>query len=377
MNNITHIADSFYTAPSATKYAHIPGEFPMYRGGNLNQLSIAYETWGQLNADRSNALLIFTGLSPSAHAASSDRDTSQGWWEFMLGPGKPIDTNVYFVICMNSLGSCFGSTGPASLNPETQKPYRLEFPELTIEDIANAGYQLLQHLQIRQLDTLLGVSLGGMSALAASILHSGISRRLILISSASSSTAYAIAIRSLQREMIVNDPMWQDGDYRFDTPPASGMKMARKMGLSSYRSADEWQQRFGRKRITSQPKTRFGAEFEVQSYLEYNAEKFIGSFDPNCYLYLSRAMDWFEACAHGEGVLENAFEKIVLDHVLIIGVESDSLFPIWQQQELAEAMRSSGHQVSYTALESIHGHDAFLVDETLFAPLLKNFLAGK
>ena len=377
MTNITHIVDSFYPAPSATKYAHISSEFPMHRGESLNQLTIAYETWGELNADRSNALFIFTGLSPSAHAASSDRDKSQGWWEFMIGPGKPIDTNIYYVICMNSLGSCFGTTGPASLNPATQKPYRLDFPDLTIEDIANAGYQLLQHLQIRQLDTLLGVSLGGMSALAASIMHSGISRRLILISSASSSTAYAIAIRSLQREMIVNDPMWQEGNYRFDKPPASGMKMARKMGLSSYRSADEWQQRFGRKRITSQPKKPFGAEFEVQSYLEYNSEKFIGSFDPNCYLYLSRAMDWFEACSHGEGVLENAFEKIVLDHVLIIGVESDSLFPIWQQQELAEAMRSSGHQVSYAALESIHGHDAFLVDETEFAPLLKNFLNNK
>ncbi|MDH5184045.1 MAG: homoserine O-acetyltransferase [Gammaproteobacteria bacterium] len=377
MNKITHIASSYYEAPSATRYAHITTEFPMHRGGSLPQLTIAYETWGQLNADKSNALFIFTGLSPSAHAASNERDASLGWWEFMIGPGKAIDTDDYFVICMNSLGSCFGSTGPASLNPDTQKAYRLAFPELAIEDIANAGFRLLQHLHIKQLDTLLGVSLGGMSALAATMLHSGISRRLIMISSASSSTAYAIAIRSMQREMIVNDPMWQVGEYSFDKPPATGMKMARKLGLSSYRSADEWQQRFGRKRITTQPKKVFAAEFEMQSYLEYNAEKFIGSFDPNCYLYLSRAMDWFEACAHGEGVLENAFEKIVLDHVLIIGVESDSLFPIWQQQELAEAMRSSGHQVSYAALESIHGHDAFLVDETEFAPLLKNFLNSK
>lgn len=376
MNNITHISSSYYEPPSATKYAHIPGEFPMHRGGSLSQLTIAYETWGRLNADKSNALFIFTGLSPSAHAASNERDNSLGWWEFMIGPGKAIDTDHYYVICMNSLGSCFGSTGPASLHPDTQNAYRLEFPELAIEDIANAGYRLLEHLQIKQLDTLLGVSLGGMSALAASILHTGISRRLIMISSASSSTAYAIALRSLQREMIVNDPMWQAGHYKFDKPPASGMKMARKLGLSSYRSADEWQQRFGRKRITSQPKKVFGAEFEVQSYLEYNSEKFIGSFDPNCYLYLSRAMDWFEACAHGEGVLENAFEKIALEDVLIIGVESDMLFPVWQQQELAEALRSSGHRVNYAALESIHGHDAFLVDETEFAPLLKNFLAS-
>ena len=153
--------------------------------------------------------------------------------------------------------------------------------------------------------------------------------------------------------------------------------MARKLGLSSYRSADEWQQRFGRKRITTRPDQLFSAEFEVQSYLEYNSERFIGSFDPNCYLYLSHAVDLFEACAHGDGVLEHAMEKIQLEHALVIGVESDQLFPIWQQQELAEALRSSGHKVNYAALDSIHGHDAFLVDETEFAPLIKNFLGPK
>jgi homoserine O-acetyltransferase len=375
MTQVSSIATSVYEAPSATRYAHIKGPFTMHRGGVLPLVSIAYETWGELNGQRDNAVLIFTGLSPSAHAASSPRDRSPGWWEFMIGPGKPIDTKRYHVICMNSLGSCFGSTGPASLNPETQQAYRLDFPELSIEDIANAGARLLEHLDIPALDTMIGVSLGGMSALAASILHPGISRRMVLISSAPSATAYAIATRSLQREMICNDPLWQQGNYKFDKPPALGMKMARKLGLSSYRSADEWQQRFGRQRITTRPKQAFGAEFEVQSYLEYNSSKFAGSFDPNCYLYLSRAMDWFEACEHGDGILETALEKVETEHVLVIGVETDTLFPVWQQAELAEVFRSVGKQVSYVALDSIHGHDAFLVDETEFSPALKNFMS--
>jgi len=369
------IAGSVYQAPSATRYAHLKGPFSMQRGGILPLLTIAYETWGELNTARDNAVFIFTGLSPSAHAASSERDRSPGWWEFMIGPGKPLDTDRYHVICMNSLGSCFGSTGPASINPETQQAYRLDFPELSIEDIANAGARLLDHLGIETLDTLIGVSLGGMSALAAAMLHPGLSRRLVLISSAPSASAYAIATRSLQREMICSDPLWQQGNYRFDKPPAMGMKMARKLGLSSYRSSDEWQQRFGRQRITSHPKQPFSAEFEVQSYLEYNSSKFAGSFDPNCYLYLSRAMDWFEACEHGEGILETALEKVEAEHILVVGVETDSLFPVWQQAELAEVFRSVGKQVSYVALDSIHGHDAFLVDEAEFAPTLRNFIA--
>lgn len=375
MTQVSSIAESAYQAPNATRYAHIKGPFPMHRGGNLPALTIAYETWGKLSAAGDNAMLIFTGLSPSAHAASSERDPNPGWWEFMIGPGKPLDTDRYHIICVNSLGSCFGSTGPASLNPETQQPYRLEFPDLCIEDIANAGARLLEHLRIKRLDTLIGVSLGGMSALAAAMLHPGISRRLVLISSAPSASAYAIATRSLQREMICHDPLWNEGNYSFDKPPAMGMKMARKLGLSSYRSADEWQQRFGRQRISAHPKQRFGAEFEVQSYLEYNSSKFAGRFDPNCYLYLSRAMDWFEACEHGEGVLETALEKVDAERILVLGVETDSLFPVWQQAELAEVFRAVGKQVCYVALDSIHGHDAFLVDEAEFAPALNNFLS--
>lgn len=374
MKTVSPIAGSVYEPPTATRYAHLKGPFPMHRGGELPQLTLAYETWGELNPRRDNAVLIFTGLSPSAHAASSERDGSAGWWEFMIGPGKPIDTKRYHVICMNSLGSCFGSTGPASVNPASNKAWRLDFPDLSIEDIANAGVRLLEHLQIKKLDSLIGVSLGGMSALAATMMHPGISRRLVLVSSAPSATAYAIAMRSLQREMICNDPLWQDGHYNFDHPPALGMKMARKLGMSSYRSADEWQQRFGRQRITNHPQKKFGAEFEVQSYLEYNSSKFAGGFDPNCYLYLSRAMDWFEACEHGEGILETAVEKIDAEHILVVGVESDTLFPVWQQAELAEVFRSVGRKVSYAALDSIHGHDAFLVDEAEFAPVIRQFM---
>ena len=358
----------------ALKSLTLTDVFPMRRG-TLKAPTIAYETWGRLNANKDNALLIFTGLSPSAHAASSLDDPSTGWWEDMLGPGKPLDSERYFIICVNSLGSCFGSTGPASVNPETHQHYRLGFPVLTVGEIANGAIPVLDHLGIEVLDTVIGASMGGMTALSFALSHGTRCRRLLSISSASRSLPYSIALRSLQREMIRNDADWDNGNYPLEeSGPASGMRLARKLGMISYRSAEEWQARFGRERSADSPDTDnlFGINFEVESYLQNHAERFIGAFDANCYLYLSRAMDLFDAADHG-GSLAASFAHLSLETALVVGVKSDALFPLQQQVELAEAMQPFVPDTRMCALDSIQGHDSFLVDMDRFRPTIADF----
>ena len=351
----------------------VEGTFAMQRG-SLQDPVIAYETLGHLNSTKDNAVLVFTGLSPSAHIASSPADPSTGWWEDMVGPDKPIDTNRYFVVCVNSLGSCFGSTGPASVNPATGSHYRLDFPVLGMEDIANGGALVLDHLGIDTLHTVVGASMGGMTALAFALQHRQRSRRLLSISSAGRSLPFSIALRSLQREIIRTDPAWKNGRYDFDEGPVAGMRLARKLGMITYRSAAEWAERFGRERATQEPPAHhpFGIDFEVESYLEAHANRFIGGFDANCYLYLSRAMDLFDAADHG-GSLQEGLSRIRIDSALVIGVTSDFLFPLHQQEELAEVLRNSVPDVAFKRLASIQGHDSFLVDMDRFRPAVAGF----
>ncbi len=362
---------------SARRFLTIEGEFPMHRGGVLTAPQIAYETWGKLNPSADNAVLIFTGLSPSAHVASSDQDRSPGWWEEMVGPGKPIDTTRYFVVCVNSLGSCFGSTGPASVNPASGEIYRLTFPVLSLEDVASAGAVLLDHLGIERLAVCVGASMGGMTALAFQVLFPGRSRGFVSISSAPRTVPFAIALRSLQREMIRKDPNWQKGNYSADSLPISGMRLARKLGMITYRSAQEWRQRFGRERLAAErsPEDPFGLDFEVESYLENHAVKFTGDFDPNCYLYLSRAMDLFDVADHGASV-GAGLARVEAEKILVVGVTSDFLFPLDQQQELADGLQRPGRELRFVPLDCIHGHDSFLVDMDRFRPVLAEFFAA-
>lgn len=342
----------------------------------LPEFQLAWESWGELSAARDNAILILTGMSPDAHAAASEDNPEPGWWDFMIGPGKPIDTNRWFVVCANSLGSCKGSTGPASINPETGKPWALGFPELSLEDIAETTRLLLVHLEIEQLAAVVGPSMGGMTALALCSRHPDLTRNLISISSAPHATPFAIAIRSLQREAIRCDPDFNGGAYHEGELPLKGMRIARKMGMLSYRSAKEWLARFGRDRITAERRDGgkpFEPEFEIESYLEAHAEKFINTFDPNCYLYLSRAMDWFDIGDYGVTVAD-ALARLPLRRALVVGVETDVLFPIRQQRELTDALRRGGTAVTLEELPSVQGHDAFLVDEDRFGPAVANFL---
>jgi homoserine O-acetyltransferase/O-succinyltransferase len=362
---------------AATRFVTLAGSLRMLEG-SLTRPTLAYETWGSLNDERDNSVLIFTGLSPSAHAASSPRDRRTGWWEDMIGPGKPIDSERFHVICINSLGSCFGSTGPASIDPETGRRYGLTFPVLHVEDIANAGAALLDELGIMRVHTVLGASMGGMTALAFTLLHPSRAERLVSISSAARSLPFSIAIRSLQREIIRRDPAWQAGDYDPEGGPATGMRLARKLGMITYRSADEWAERFGRERATSGPNANgdpFGLDFEVESYLEAHAQKFVGSFDANCYLYLSRAMDLFDLADHG-GSLADGFARLQVRQAMVIGVESDFLFPIEQQEELASGLRDQVEDVTFHRLASIQGHDSFLVDMDRFRPVIARFFAA-
>ena len=365
-----------FIAPG-TRFVALPSPFAMKRGGVLESARIAYETWGELNAAADNAVLILTGLSPNAHAASGPHDPEAGWWEAMLGPGKPIDSSRWFVICVNSLGSCKGSTGPASIDPSTGEPRRLNFPDLSIEDVARAAHEVVRALGIAELACVIGNSMGGMTALAYLLLHPGGARAHINVSGSARALPFSIAIRSLQREAIRLDPAWNRGQYSEESYPENGMRMARKLGVVTYRSAMEWDGRFGRVRLESECREDdpFGLEFEVERYLEGHARRFVHQFDPNCYLYLSRSMDWFDLAEYAGGDVLAGLATIRVGKSLSIGVHTDILFPLQQQEQISDGLRAGGAQSEFVHLDSPQGHDAFLVDIAQFGPVIAGFLA--
>lgn len=364
--------------------ARLPDPFRLWKGGELRGARIAYECWGQLNAARSNAILLFTGLSPSSHAHSTPANPEPGWWENMIGPGRALDTDHWFILCVNSLGSCFGSTGPASIDPGTGRPYRLDFPELSLEDVARAGYEAARSLGIEKLDTIIGPSLGGMVVVAFAAAVPGGARRLVSISGSPGALPFAIALRSVQREAITSDPAWNNGNYAdTDDFPHAGMRLARKLGTITYRSAEEWRIRFGRnglsplgrkavrQALTRQPEG-FGPRFDVEAYLEAQAERWVRVFDPNCYLYLSRAMDCFDLASHGPPA--DVMRRAGLEAGLVIGVKSDLLFTLREQGDIASALEAADIPTRFAQLTSIEGHDAFLVDLPNFDREIRAFL---
>ena len=361
----------------ARRLARLDAPLRLQRGGVVEQAVVAYEFWGRPNAARDNTVVLFTGLSPPAHAASSPDDPTPGWWESMIGEGKPIDTRRFFVVCINSLGSPFGSSGPASADPRSGRPYGITFPEIAVEDIALAGREALRTLGITRVAAVIGPSLGGMTVLAYCALFPDEVDHLVTISGAARATPFAIALRSLQREMVRSDPAWRGGNYEPGRGPRLGLRLARKLGTITYRSAAEWNQRFGRRRVpeTAGLSGDFRPQFEVEAYLEHQALRFADLFDANAYLYLSRAMDQFDLGDHGGGSLEAAFARFRLKSALVIGVETDMLFPIEQQREIAERLRALGCAVEFNAFPSLQGHDAFLVDLQRFEPAIGGFLA--
>ena len=342
-----------------------------WRGGT-QRIQMAYQTWGQLNAGRDNAVLVLPGLSPDTHMASSDSESRPGWWENMVGAGKAIDTDRFFVMTINHLGSCFGSTGPASLD-DRGKPFALRFPELSMEDLAAGASYVLDHLGLDCVHSIIAPSMGGLVAQAFMLRYPNRFNRALIIASALRAEAHSIAIHSLQRDAIRNDPTWNHGQYDTSNPPLAGMRLARKIGMSSYRSSLEWEKRFANHRTVKKDAQPFQYEFEVESYLAAVAERFVTRFDANAYLYLSRAMDWFDATQHGRDAVD-AFTKLAGKCIEIIGISSDTLFPLRQQQDMVGVLQAAGVQAELHLVDSQKGHDAFLVDTDKFGRLVADFL---
>ena len=347
--------------------------FKMRHGSELNGAILAYETWGELNSNKDNAILILTGLSADSHASSHCDGDTAGWWEYMIGPDKAIDTNKWFVICASSLGSCKGSTGPCSPNPETKLPYKFTFPDLTLEDIASSTFEIVKSLGIDKLACIIGPSMGGMTALALILQYPNACYHMINIAAGCYSEPFSTAIRSLQREAILKDVNFNEGNYSSDQWPVEGMKQARKLGMLSYRSAEEWKERFPRS-LRQRPNKPFGIEFPVEGYLEHHAEKFVHQFDPASYIYLSRAMDWFDAFDYNKSKGHNPFINVKLDSVLVMGAQSDILFPPSQQREMAQLLNDAGCQTQLDITNSIQGHDSFLVDKDNYSKIIKDYL---
>ncbi|KAF3939597.1 hypothetical protein ABW19_dt0201989 [Dactylella cylindrospora] len=408
-------------------------------GGTLPTYSIAYETWGTLNSSRSNAILLHTGLSASSHAHSTASNPSPGWWEKFIGPGPSyaLDTNKYFIICTNVIGGCYGSTGPSSIDPSSTSNdrYATKFPIVTMEDMVKAQFKLLDHLGIDKLAASVGSSMGGMQSLAAGVLFPERVGKVVTISGCARSHPYSIAMRFVQRQVLMSDPNWSRGHYYNSIPPHIGMKLAREIATVTYRSGPEWEKRFARRRAdTSQPPA-LCPDFLIETYLDHAGEKWCLEYDANSLLYISKAMDLFDlsksvqeaargrkevyaANREGGGVddaesaactltlpsqayqekdtefstpssaetdesgpprdLIDGLRNLKNHEVLVIGVASDILFPAWQQKEIADSLKAAGNgSVKHVELGedvSLFGHDTFLLDTVNVGGLVGEFL---
>ncbi|KAM0544929.1 hypothetical protein ACHAO7_008588 [Fusarium culmorum] len=425
-----------YTSGATLNYHH-KEPFLLDWGGILPEFNIAYETWGELNADKSNAILLHTGLSASSHAHSTETNPKPGWWEKFIGPGGPLDTNKYHVICTNVIGGCNGSTGPSSVDPGNGERYATRFPILTMDDMVRAQFKLLDHLGIDKLYASVGSSMGGMQSLAAGVQSPSRVGRIVSISGCARSHPYSIAMRHTQRQVLMMDPNWNRGFYYGKVPPHAGMKLAREIATVTYRSGPEWEQRFGRRRADSSKPPALCPDFLIETYLDHAGEKWCLNYDPNSLLYVSKAMDLFDLgiehqratharrqdrekkLASGEAsplssdaacslTLPNKpYEEQPGSHpdpsdpnvvpgsrppedlihgltplrdtpTLVMGVASDILFPAWQQREVAEAIRLAGNRnVTHVELSeemSMFGHDTFLLDLKYIGNNLRMFL---
>lgn len=345
-------------------------------GRTLGPVDIVYETYGAPNADRSNAILICHALSGDHHAAgfNGPHDRRTGWWDSMIGPGKGFDTDVYWVICANIIGGCKGSTGPVSINPATGEPYRLTFPVVTIGDMVEAQKQLMDHLGVTRLYSMAGGSMGGFQVLEWTLRYPRMVRSAICIASAARLSAQAIAFNMIGRSAITRDPEWKEGQYK-DKGPERGLATARMVGHITYLSELLLDAKFGRR---LQSANRFGYnfanEFAIESYLNYKGSAFTQRFDANSYLYITKAMDYFDI-GRSYGPLKQAFAKVAARY-LFVSYSSDWLFPTCQTREMVQAMLSNGKPVSFIEVDSPYGHDAFLVEEEKLTRIISGFLAG-
>jgi homoserine O-acetyltransferase len=366
-------------------FAEPPDEFVLSSGTKLGPITIAYETYGNLNNDRSNGILIFHALSGDAHAAgyNSIDDKKPGWWDIMIGPGKPFNTERYFVICANVIGGCKGSTGPSSINPSTGKPYALSFPMLAIKDMLAPQKKLLEYLGIEKLFCVAGGSIGGMQAIQWIVSYPEISKGAMLIATAPSHTAQEIAFNSVGRYAIITDPNWNCGNYYKGSRPEIGLSIARMVGHITYLSEEAMHKKFGRNITGKNNKNKnestkcpgaadFTKEFEVESYLKYQSESFIKRFDANSYLYITKAIDDFDI-TEGYKNLADSF-KNVKAKCFVISFTSDWLYPREQSMKIVKALKINGIATTYANFDSPYGHDAFLIDDERLKKIFAGFL---
>ncbi|OGP59791.1 MAG: homoserine O-acetyltransferase [Deltaproteobacteria bacterium RBG_13_61_14] len=358
-------------------FAQTPEEMVLESGARLGPITLAYETYGELDAKKQNAILICHALSGDAHVAGyhSKNDPKPGWWNNMVGPGRPFDTRKYFVICSNIIGGCQGSTGPGSPNPATGKPYGLEFPILTVADMVKAQRELVQHLGISRLLNVVGGSLGGMQALQWAVSFPELVKTATLLATTSKLSAQGIAFNEVSRRAIMADPKWQRGDY-YDRPdrPDDGLALARMIAHITYLSEQSLHDKFGR-RLQDQDRLgdSFSTEFQVESYLHHQGDVFIKRFDANSYLYISKAIDYFDLTRHGELSLAQALRG-VKSKFLVVAFKSDWLYPAEQSKEIVRALKKNNAEVTYALVDAPYGHDSFLLPNSTLEEMIVNFL---
>ncbi len=357
-----------------TQHFHLPGELHLESGKKLQDITIAYETYGKLNKEKNNAILICHALSGDAHVAGwHEGDAKPGWWDMIIGPNRCLDTRKYFIISSNVLGGCKGSTGPASINPKTGKTYGLDFPIITIKDMVKAQKKLVEHFDIKKLLAVIGGSMGGMQVLEWCNSYPEMVRKAIPIATAAHSSPQQIAFNEVGRRAIISDPNWKNGSYSQGENPKDGLSLARMIAHITYLSYESMYEKFGR-RLQDKEKYSFDfdLDFEVESYLHYQGESFVKRFDANSYLYITKAVDYFDLTSNGSLIqgLKNIKSKM-----LVISVDSDWLYPPSQSKEILEALSANEVDVSYAEIKSPYGHDAFLLESGQLNYIIGNFLS--
>jgi homoserine O-acetyltransferase len=369
---------SFVATPQSMTF---DAPLPLQSGAQIRGYQLAYETYGTLNADKSNAVLICHALNASHHVAGvyADQPSNQGWWDNMIGPGKSVDTDKFFVIGVNNLGSCFGSTGPMHINPDTDKVYGADFPVVTVEDWVNAQARLLDALGIGQLAAVMGGSLGGMQALSWTLQHPERVRHAVVVASAPNLNAENIAFNEVARRAIVTDPDFHEGHfYQHGVVPKRGLRIARMIGHITYLSDDVMNEKFGRElrnAVNSPTGYKYSTqdvEFQIESYLRYQGDKFSEYFDANTYLLITRALDYFDPARAQGGDLVKALSK-ALCKFLLVSFTTDWRFSPARSREIVQGLIANGRDVSYAEIDAPHGHDAFLLDDPRYLNVVRAY----
>jgi homoserine O-acetyltransferase len=358
-------------------FAEPPNEMVLESGARFGPVTLTYETYGELNEDKSNAILILHALSGDSHVAGyyTADDEKPGWWDNMVGPGKGIDTDKYFIVCSNIIGSCMGSTGPCTINPKTILPYGLDFPVVTIGDMVEAQKALIDHLGIKKLLTVVGGSIGGMQVLEWCARYPEMTVSAIPLASTTKHSALAIAFNEVARQAIMADPNWNKGEYYFGPKPDMGLAVARMIGHITYLSDESMRLKFGRRlQDKSDFSFNFDADFQVESYLRYQGKKFVERFDANSFLYITKAADYYDLeKQHGDGSEVKAFSKMTAAF-LVVSFTSDWLYPTYQSRAMVKAMKKNGLDVSFCEIEAEWGHDAFLLPNARLTSVIRGFL---